>query len=643
MVCAVSKPILLCFLAVATISTSVVESAPKKKFSKGKGSSGKDNIFDEERLDQVARIVGGENAPAGEYPYYAELGGCGGTVIASDIVLFAAHCAGINFERQISIGGIKNSFSTEGDGKPRFCDQILVDPLYGTGGSSLNYDFALCKLSSPIENFNEGNVRLVMNDKSNFPANGGDLTVAGFGLEQAGGGGLTQDLKHVVVKYVGNNKCQQQYKNWLISDQMLCAGVDEGQKDACSGDSGGPLVSKSYDKNTDIETHTHVGVVSWGVGCGHPDYPGVYARTSSRIGWIRNAMCNTLRSQDPSCGPNPPPKCPGQAKVTIRIEHDNWGEETAWTMYDSNGKKLMYREYRMDNVVTSQDICVDYEEEFEWTITDTYGDGSGPYSIFLNDVSIVQTNGRFGSAETRYIESGSATQPSQSPSLTPTITESTAPTVTASGSPSAAPSLTPSVIHSGSPTVTGSGSPTGSETSSTPTIYASSSPSASPSSSPSASPSSSPSSSPSASPSASPAASLITSSENCHDLVLAFKNQEKFNCEKMMQKGKGKQNKLIKICNKEWEGKTLRNYWCRESCGNWINGGQCFEEEDPSKFDEMPTNGTEDNDDFRWKGKEELTCQNWLSEKRNKRCAKYHQGYSVSDVWCPATCSIPLD
>ena len=38
------------------------------------------------------------------------------------------------------------------------------------------------------------------------------------------------------------------------------------------GDSGGPLVD---------EFQTQVGVVSWGVGCGYPGYPGLYANLAN--------------------------------------------------------------------------------------------------------------------------------------------------------------------------------------------------------------------------------------------------------------------------------------------------------------------------------------------------------------------------
>ena len=46
------------------------------------------------------------------------------------------------------------------------------------------------------------------------------------------------------------------------------------------GDSGGPLVHQS---NGHME---QVGIVSWGIGCGKEDFPGVYTRVTEIRDWI---------------------------------------------------------------------------------------------------------------------------------------------------------------------------------------------------------------------------------------------------------------------------------------------------------------------------------------------------------------------
>lgn len=81
-----------------------------------------------------------------------------------------------------------------------------------------------------------------------------------------------EHLHHVEVKYVDPCNCTEAYPD-LINESMMCAS-DVG-KDACQGDSGGPLF--------DEENNILVGVVSWGLGCAEPFYPGVYSRIAHEV------------------------------------------------------------------------------------------------------------------------------------------------------------------------------------------------------------------------------------------------------------------------------------------------------------------------------------------------------------------------
>ncbi len=163
----------------------------------------------------------------------------------------------------------------------------------------MNNDFALCKLRTSV-NTDQDTVKLEVNFDSTVPDNGEMLTAIGMGT-LAYGGQIPTTLQWVDIPSITNEKCSQRYGSY-ITDAMMCAAFDEGGKDSCQGDSGGPLVVKT-DNGDGTETHTHVGVVSWGAGCASAGSPGVYARVSDAEEWIKRRACALSDTKDSFCAP----------------------------------------------------------------------------------------------------------------------------------------------------------------------------------------------------------------------------------------------------------------------------------------------------------------------------------------------------
>jgi len=232
-----------------------------------------------------ARIVGGDQVEAGQYPFFVQMNnGCGGALVAPDIILTAGHC-GEYTDTQVIIGAYKENKLEDG-AQLRECVQWFRHPNYVR--ATLDYDFALCKLDEPVTNV----TAIELNADNSFLTDGDNLVVIGLGDTQDEAIGYPDILRDVTVSYLSNDACNEVEKyNNVIQDDMLCAGVPTGGKDACQGDSGGPLVKTTV--NDDRTTvYTHVGVVSWGYGCARPTKPGVYARTSSGYDWIVEKMCD---------------------------------------------------------------------------------------------------------------------------------------------------------------------------------------------------------------------------------------------------------------------------------------------------------------------------------------------------------------
>ena len=108
--------------------------------------------------------------------------------------------------------------------------------------------------------------------------------MAGWGATQTFGASETV-LRQASVPLVTTEQCGQAYQgvNVEIGETKVCAGT--GTTDTCNGDSGGPLMADQLGGKWSI-----VGVTSFGVDCGRPDFPGVYTRVDKYLDFIKQHL-----------------------------------------------------------------------------------------------------------------------------------------------------------------------------------------------------------------------------------------------------------------------------------------------------------------------------------------------------------------
>ncbi|MGW0389802.1 S1 family peptidase [Streptomyces sp. NPDC003042] len=229
-------------------------------------------------------VIGGKPVKAADSPWVVALasrdrfGGtrdgqfCGGVVVAPTTVLTAAHCLGSQV-----LGGPVASVAdfkvitgrTElraADGREIAVRAARVNPAYDPASNA--GDLAVLELAEALP----AHYVLPMAE-AGHPAYraGTEAAVYGWG-DTSGFGDYAYGLRAASVTVLSDEVCGKAYPGdsdgQYRPDSMVCAGEQEGGKDACQGDSGGPLVARGR----------LIGVVSWGRGCGRADSPGVYTR-----------------------------------------------------------------------------------------------------------------------------------------------------------------------------------------------------------------------------------------------------------------------------------------------------------------------------------------------------------------------------
>ncbi|XP_011256502.1 chymotrypsin-1-like [Camponotus floridanus] len=212
--------------------------------------------------DEPEAIVGGTPAGLGEFPHQVSLQSspyysshfCGGSIIAPNKVLTAAHCVESGSTFYVRTGSVDHA-----KGELHYVKQVYIHPNYsGKQKDAWRCDAAVVVLTKAIQ-YNSYQRPIPLADSP--PATGTVCTLSGWGKTSTNGA-VSPNLLKMQQAVISQAQCQQRHWGMPLDSSHLCTLNRQGIG-ACQGDSGGPLIcnGKQY------------GITSWVVPCavGEPD------------------------------------------------------------------------------------------------------------------------------------------------------------------------------------------------------------------------------------------------------------------------------------------------------------------------------------------------------------------------------------
>ncbi|XP_063850743.1 trypsin I-P1-like isoform X2 [Scylla paramamosain] len=257
------------------------------------GSARSQGLFGRDLL-RPDRIVGGEPVEKGKFLWQVSLQNhqrhfCGGTLIAPNWVVTAAHCVENDLRKDMTVVTAAWDLEESSEQRRHRVREIVKGPYNSV---TLENDIALLWIEEEEATARRNDLPhgtpMTIETRRDRGA-GVKCLISGWG-RLSSGGKLTPVLMAADVELRTDKECGAIFARhtfFSVYPSNVCAGG--GKKDACQGDSGGPMVCCKGD-TMDPSHCTLTGITSWGIGCATEGVPGVYTEVAYYADWIKTQV-----------------------------------------------------------------------------------------------------------------------------------------------------------------------------------------------------------------------------------------------------------------------------------------------------------------------------------------------------------------